>query len=68
MVGQSFTADWYSTIFACFRLRFADYKVSLFELKRLPWVKIELMEEFLTPRPTCEVVGLGSPFAVVVAV
>ena len=27
---------------------------------RLPCVKIELIEEFLTPSPTCELVGLGS--------
>ena len=33
-----------------------------------PGASIELIEEFLTPSPTCEVVGLGSPLAVVVAV
>ena len=29
-------------------------------------VKMELIDESRTPSPTCEVVGLGSPFAVVV--
>ena len=31
-------------------------------------VKMELIEEFRTPSPTWELVGFGSPFAVVVAV
>ena len=43
-------------------------EVSLLDSSAGPCVKIELIEEFLTPKPTCELVGFGSPFAVVVAV
>ena len=43
-----------------------DEGKELYETEDL--LKLELIEEFLTPSPTWEVVGFGSPFAVVVAV
>ena len=42
--------------------------VSLSDDRSGPCLKRELMEEVRTPRPTCELVGFASPFAVVVAV
>ena len=42
--------------------------VGLVDSRISPCVKIELMEEFLTPKPTCALPGFSSPFAEVVRV
>ncbi len=42
--------------------------ILLSDANMAPWAKFEFREATLVPRPTWAVVGLGSPFAVVVRV